>query len=371
MSNVNEVNKEQEDVINLLDIVDTIKENIKLLTVIPLLAALVVLGLSFLIKPTFTATTSFLPPQQQQSAAASMLQGLGALGGLAGAAGGLKSPADQYVAFLKSRSVQDALIHRFNLQQRYRAELHDDALVALSNRVAISSGKDGLIRVDADDTDAVFAAQLANAHVEELRALLSRLAVTEAQQRRAFYEKQLEQAKTKLSEAQLALQGSGIREGALRAEPRMAAEAYANLKAEVTSAQVKMQSMKSYLAEQSPEFKMAQANLVALMAQLNKTENSNAVSVGDGYIAKYREFKYQETLFDMFAKQFELAKLDEAREGALIQILDIARPPERKSKPKKAVNAIVAGLAVGLMMLIYVFAREAWRAAKQDASMAA
>jgi len=362
MSNVNEINQDQDDEISLLDVVATIKENIKLLTVVPLLSALIALGVSFLIKPTYTATTTFLLPQQQQSTAASMLQGLGALGGgFAGAAGGLKNPSDQYLAFLKSRSVQDSLVNRFNLKQRYKVELHSDALGVLSSAVTTIAGKDGLIKIDVDDTDSSFAAQLANAHVEELRKLLSRLAITEAQQRRFFYEKQFDHAKNKLSEAQIALQLSGVEEGVLRSEPRLAADSYAKLKAEVTAAQVKIQSMRSYLAEQAPDFKMAQANLNALVVQLNKTESSSAIPVVSGYVSKYREFKYQEALFDMFAKQFELAKLDEAREGALIQVVDIAQPPERNSKPKRAQISMLTGLATGFTMLFFVFARKVWR----------
>jgi uncharacterized protein involved in exopolysaccharide biosynthesis len=260
--------------------------------------------------------------------------------------------------------VQGALVHRFDLQKRYELELRDDALGALSNNVAISTGKDGLIRIDVDDHDAAFSAQLANAYVDELRKLLSRLAVTEAQQRRAFYDKQLEHAKLDLGEAQLALQRSGIKEGSMRAEPRMAADVYARLKAEVTSAEVKIQSMRSYLSDQSAEFKLAQANLAALREQLIKTESVSVASVDDGYIGKYRDFKYKETIYDMFVKQFEAAKLDEARDGSLIQVLDVAQAPQRKSKPKRALIALGSGFAAGFLVLLFVFIREWWGSAK-------
>lgn len=353
--------EDQDDEISLVEIIGIIKENIKFLIAFPLFCGVAALGGSFLIKPTFTAETTFLPPQQQQSAAAAMLQGLGSLGGLAGAASGLKNPADQYVAFIKSRSVQDALVKRFELIDRYEAELHEDALRSLEKNVRISAGKDGLIKIEADDTEPAFSAELANAHVEELRKLLSRLAVTEAQQRRAFYERQLEQSKAKLAQAQADLQGSGIQEGALRAEPRMAAETYAKLKAEVTSAQVKIQAMRSYFSEQSPEFKLAQSNLQALSDQLKRTEAANQGSTDGGYFAKYREFKYQEVLFEMYAKQFELAKLDEAREGSIIQVVDVAQAPQRKSKPKKALIALTATLAAGFFALVLVVTRVAWR----------
>lgn len=361
---------EQDDEISLLDLALVVKENLRLLVLAPLAAGVVALGASFAITPTFTATTTFLQPQQQQSGAMAMLQGLGALGGLAGAASGLKNPADQYVAFVKSRSVQEALVKRFDLKTRYEAELNEDALRALDASARITAGKDGLIKIEVDDREPAFAAQLANAHIDELQRLLSRLAVTEAQQRRAFYEKQLEQTKTKLTAAQTALQSSGINEGALRAEPKMAAEAYANLRAAVTSAQVKLQAMRSYLTEQSPEFKLAQSELAGLQAQLNKVESANQAAASDDYIVKYRDFKYQETLFEMFAKQFELAKLDEARDGALIQVVDVAQPPERKSKPKKAMIAVLTTLATGFAVLVFVFIRNAWRNAMQDEATA-
>lgn len=360
MASLGEVNQKQVDEIGLLDIFVVLRGNIRLLVLFPVSVGIFALGASFWIKPTFTAVTSFLPPQQQQSAAAAMLQGLGALGGLAGAANGIKNPADQYVAFIKSRTVQNALVERFDLQKKYGSELSEDARRSLEGSVRIAAGKDGLIRIEVEDNDPAFAAQLANAHIEELRVLLSRLAVTEAQQRRAFYEKQLEQAKAKLNLAQRVLQGSGIKEGALRAEPRMAAEAYARLKAEVTSAQVRIQSMRTYLADQAPEVRLAQSNLAALRSQLQAAENEDSVSAKDEYIEKYRDFKYQEALFEMYAKQFELAKLDEARDGAVIQVVDEAQPPERKSKPKKALIAILATLVAGFAATFFVLGRLYW-----------
>lgn len=360
---------DQDDEISLLDLALVVKENLKLLVLAPLAAGVVALGASFAISPTFTASTTFLQPQQQSGAMA-MLQGLGALGGLAGAATGLKNPADQYVAFIKSRSVQDALIKRFDLQKRYEAELHEDALRSLEGVARITAGKDGLLKIEVDDREPAFAAKLANGHVEELQKLLGRLAVTEAQQRRAFYEKQLEQTKAKLATAQAELQRSGINEGALRAEPKMAAEAYANLRATVTAAQVKLQSMRTYLTDQSSEFKLAQSELAALQSQMSKVESANNAAASDNYIVKYRDFKYQESLFELFAKQFELAKLDEARDGAMIQVVDVAQTPERKSKPKKAMIAVLTMLASGFALLLFVFMRNAWRNAWKDEATA-
>jgi uncharacterized protein involved in exopolysaccharide biosynthesis len=361
------VDMQDDDEISLLDLLQVIVDNLRLLVLGPLFCGLAALGISFAIPPTFTAKTQFLPPQQQQSSAASMLASLGALGGLAGAATGLKSPADQYVAFMKSVSVQDALIERFKLVEKYDAKLKADARMALSGSVRIASGKEGIISLEVDDKDPKFAADLANAHVEELRNLLGRLAVTEAQQRRMFFEKQLQITKENFTKADLALKSSGINSSVLKSTPASAVEAVARLKAGISVQEVKLGSMRNYLTESSPDFKQALSELTALKSQLTKSEKEEPASEGaSDYVARFREFKYQETMFELFAKQFELAKVDESREGAVIQVLDIAEPPERKAKPKKAMIATIATLASGFALLLFVFIRNALRNASQD-----
>jgi tyrosine-protein kinase Etk/Wzc len=358
---------EEDDEISLLDLLQVVADNLRLLVLAPLAAGLLALGISFTIAPTFTATTKFMPPQQQQSAAASMLSSLGALGGLAGAATGLKNPADQYVAFLKSRSVQDVLIDRFKLMERYESKLKTDARTTLEGVSKIASGKDGLITIDIDDKDPAFAAQLANAYVEELGRLLDRLAVTEAQQRRVFFEKQLTNAKDNLVKAEQALGASGVNSSVLKSTGA-AVEAVARLRAQITAQEVKLASMRGYLTESAPDFKQAQTELSALRGQLGRAEQSEPAtdSANSDYIAKLRDFKYYETLFEMFAKQYEMARIDESREGAVIQVLDAAQPPERKSKPKKALIALMTTLAVGFGLLLFVFIRQALRGAGQD-----
>jgi tyrosine-protein kinase Etk/Wzc len=358
---------QDDDEISLLDMLQVVVDNLRLLVLGPLVCGLTALGYSFMIPPTYTAKTQFLPPQQQQSSAASMLASLGALSGLAGAATGLKSPADQYIAFMKSVSVQDSLIERFKLVEKYEAKLKTDARMALTGSVRIASGKDGLISVEVDNKDPKFAADLANAHVDELRILLARLAVTEAQQRRMFFEKQLQITKENFTKADFALKSSGINSSVLKTSPASAVEAVARLKAGISVQEVKLGTMRNYLTESSPDFKQALSELASLKTQLAKAEKEEPASKdASDYVARYREFKYQETLFELFAKQFELAKVDESREGAVIQVLDIAEPPERKAKPKKAMIAVIAALASGFALLLFVFIRSALKNASQD-----
>jgi tyrosine-protein kinase Etk/Wzc len=359
-----------DDEISLLDLLQTIVDNLRLLVFGPLAVGITALGISYLIPPTYTAKTQFLPPQQQQSAAASMLASLGSLGGLAGAVGGIKNPADQFLAYMKSVTVQDTLIERFDLQERYETKTKTEARFALTGSVRAASGKDGLISVEVDDKDPKFAAELANAHVEELGKLLGKLATTEAQQRRLFFEKQLTQAKEKLIQSEIELKSTGVSGSVLKSNPASAVAAVAGLQAAVTAQEVKLGAMRGYLAETAPEFKQALNELTNLKTQLAKQEkdtpaNSNFAAQGD-YVSKYREFKYNETLFELFAKQFEIAKVDESREGAVIQVLDAALPPERKSKPKKALIAITSTLATGFALMLFVFIRQAMRNLKQD-----
>jgi uncharacterized protein involved in exopolysaccharide biosynthesis len=357
-----------DDEISLLDLLQVVADNLRLLVLGPLVAGLLALAYSFTITPTFTATTKFMPPQQQQSGAAAMLAGLGALGGLAGAAG-IKSPADQYVAFLKSRSLQDALVDRFKLLERYETKFREDARTVLGESVQIAIGKDGLITIDASDKDPAFAAQMATAHVEELDRLLNRLAVTEAQQRRLFFEKQLAIAKDNLVKSEQALAATGVSSSVLKSTGAAVA-AVAQLKAQIVGQEIKLASMRGYLTDSAPDFKQAQTELAALRAQFARAEKAEPATTGassgdSDYIAKFRNFKYHETLFELFTKQYEMARLDESREGAVIQVLDAAQPPERKAKPQKAQIAKQTTLAVGFALLIFVFIRQALRVASR------
>ncbi len=240
------VDDDEDAGIDLLDLALPLLQHWKLLAIAPLLAGTLALGITYLVKPTYTSRTVFLPPQQQQSAAASAIASLGALSSLAGAAAGIKSPADQYVALLQSTTVADRLIDEFKLMQVYDREYRFEARKELAENARVSLGKkDGLITVEVDDVDPQRAADIANRHVDELRRLSAQLALTEAQQRRVFFEAQLKKTRDELTAAQQALQASGFNPGALKAEPKAAAEGYARLKAEVTAAEVRLQTMRS------------------------------------------------------------------------------------------------------------------------------
>ncbi|HET9978466.1 MAG TPA: Wzz/FepE/Etk N-terminal domain-containing protein [Burkholderiaceae bacterium] len=344
----------------------------KLLLFGTLAAAILAAGSSFLIKPTFTSRTVFLPPQHQQSAAASALAQLGSLSGLAGAAAGIKSPGDQYIALLESATVADRLIDEFKLMSVYEAEYRFEARRRLAENVRVSLGKkDGLITIEVDDHDPRRAADIANRHVEELRRLTSQLSLTEAQQRRAFFEAQLKNTRDQLTKAQQALQASGFNQAALRADARVAAEGYARLRAEATAAEVRLQALRRNLADTAPEVQQALSVASSLRSQVARLEEASDTNGGPDYVSKFREFKYQETLFELFARNFELARLDESREGALIQVVDEAKPAEWKSRPKRALIATTAAILALFLLVAFVIGRHAWRSVWRQPDTAA
>lgn len=354
----------EQDGYGLVDIVDILRSRLRLLISVPLAAGLLSAMVAFLLTPIYAARTTFLPPQQQQSSAAAALSSLGALAGLAGV-GGIKSPADQYVSLLQSSTVTNALIDQFELVQVYDAKYRVDAQRALLTNSDIQLGRrDGLITVVVEDTDPKRAADIANAYVEELRKLTGSLSLSEAQERRVFFEKQLQATHANLSDAQRALQSSGFSEGALRAEPKAAAESYAKIRAEITAAEVRINGLRASLVAGAPELRQAESGLATLRAELAKLERENAGSANGDYVSKYRNFKYQEALFELFARQYELARIDEAREGALVQVIDRATPPEKRARP---VRVLIVGATIAVssvLTALFILFRHFWANAR-------
>ena len=371
------IQQEDSEEIDWFGILQVMADNLRLLVLAPLAAGLLALAYTYTQAPTYTATTKFLPPQQQQSAAATMLQNIGPIaggmaGGIVGGLGPRVNPGDLYVTFLNSQRVRDIVIERLKLQERYKTEHAEDTRRELAQKVMVTNGKDGLVGIVVNETDPQFAATLANTYVVALRTMLTNFAVTEAQQRRVFFEGQLAETKDNLIKAEQALKASGISGNTLKTTPASAVDQVAKLKAAITAQEIKLASMRGYLTESAPEFKQAMLELSALRNQLagmGAEERTGNSGEGD-YISKYRSFKYYETLLELFTKQYEVARVDESREGAIIQVLDVAEPPARRSSAKRAQIATVTAVGVGILLLIFVFLREALNKAVRNAQTA-
>lgn len=316
----------------------------------------------FLIPNRYTAATVVLPPVQNSSMSSALLGqlgGSGALASLAGASLGIKNPGDMYVSLFRSRTVEDALIQHFGLMNRYHKKTMVDARSALEKRTSVTLGvKDGLIRVAVTDWDPNFAAQLANAYVDEFRKHSDMLAISEASQRRAFFQQQLLDANENLVKAEEAMKATQQSTGVLQldSQARALIESAAVLRAQVTAKEVEMQSMRSYAAEGNPHYILARQQLDALKAQLamisGSSDNSgsdfgisksNLSGAGIAYLSSLRDVRYFEAVEELLARQFEAAKLDEARQGS-IQVSDLAVPPDKKSFPQRGLTILIAAI---------------------------
>ena len=345
------------------DAFSAIRGNLALLLFAPVLVGGLALGMTYLSAPIFTARTTFLPPQAQQASAVSALASLGSITGIP-TGGATRGSVDQYVACLQSVAVTDKIVQHFDLQKLYDAPFKASARKALIANVRLAAGKkDGLIAIEVDDTSPQRAADIANRFVEELRRMTAGMALTEAQQRRVFFDRQLSATKDTLTKAQLALQSSGYNDSSLKTEPRATAEAYSRLKAESIALEMRLNTLRTTLAPGAIELHQAESNLNSIRRQLTRAEDDSSAPKPNGaaYVERFREFKYQETLFELFARQLELARSDEAREGPLIQVVDIATPPEVKSRPKR-LNAAITGAVAGFAgALAFVFLRRRTR----------
>lgn len=331
-------------------------------------AGALALGYSYTLAPTFTATTTMLPPQQAQSSAASALASLGALGSLAGVSAG-RSPAEQYVALMESATVGNRIVDAMNLVQAYGQTKASAARAILAGSTSIGVNKrDGLIVVQVSDGDPKRAADIANRYVVELRRMTGELALTESQRRRAFFERQLSQTRDKLAQAQRSLQSSGLGVGAMKSDPKAAVERYAKLQSEVAAAEVRLQALRGSLTDNTTEVRQQQATLSALQSQLARTERPADVSADADYVGRYREYKYQETLFELYARQFELARADEGRDSDLIQVVDPATPPELKSGPKRLRMAGIAAATTAVGLMIGVLLHGGWSRRRASAA---
>lgn len=367
---------DQEDegpMIGLLDLLTWLGEGKKTITIATASLLALSLGAAFLATPIYTARVTMIPPgAQQQGGAAAALAALGSLGGLAGGAAG-KSPDELYVALAKSDSMTRELDKRFDLKSHYGATKHESLRRMLPGVLRVSSDKkSGLITVEVDDEDPKFAAELANAVPTELSKLLARLAVSEAQQRRLFYEQQLKDTKENLIKAEHELQRVQEKSGVIVLDKQ--AEALiggaAQLRALIAEREVQLKVLRTGATEQNPDVIRLNSELRALRSELARLESkqsdgSNVTDMPVGkipaaaidYVRARRELKLQETLLEGIVRQYEIAKLDEAKEGSTLQQVDKAIPPDHKSKPSRAL-IVLAGTLLGLLgSSIYVI----WR----------
>ncbi len=334
----------------------------------------------------YTATAVMLPPQQDHSMEAALLSqassGLGMLGSLAQQTLGLKNPNDMQVALIQSCTVENDLIHDFDLMNVYRDKRESDARKDLERNTSIDSGlKDGLIRISVTDRSPTRAAEIANGYVDGYKKLSAGLAVSEASQRRLFFEQELAKESDKLADAEEALAKVEQRTGLIEPQGQATAviQSVAALRSQIAAKQVQVDAMRKFAADQNPDLQIAEQELAGLRQQQAQMGTDTNTQSGEflmpkgtvpqaalEYARRLRAVKYQETIFTFLETQFELAKMQEAKEGSVIQVIDPAVPPDKKSGPPRTL-IVFGGLIGGLLLTaLWIFFTETLSLARKD-----
>lgn len=272
----------------------------------------------------------------------------------------MRNPADMYIGILESRTIADHLIGKFNLQQLYKTKKMEDTRTALKRNSRFLASKDGLIHITVDDHDPNRASEMANAYVDELYSMNSHLAITEAAQRRVFFDQELADEKNALTIAENDLKQTAEKTGVVQlgGQAESLVVALARLRAEIASREVQLSSMRTFATDQNPEAVRIQEEINSLRDQLSKLEGDprnpqlSTLGIPAGrvpaitleYLRKLREVKYHESLFELLSKQYEAARIDEAKAAPIIQVVDRAVPPDKKSGPHRLLITLGSGL---------------------------
>ena len=366
---------------DLLDLLVVMAERKKTILLTTVLGLLIGFGLVMLVRPSFTAKATIMPPQQGQSSAAliSQLGSLASLTGL-GNGSGMKDPNDLFLAILQSDTIGDALIKRLDLLSVYHTKKLSEARRVLLANTKFLSQNGGLISISVKDEDPHRAARIANAYVDELHAINSHLVIGEAGVRRLFFSQQLALEKDRLTDAEIALKETEETTGAVSpsGQTGLAIGQVAQLQSQIITHEVQLDALRNTATDQNPDVIRLNNELQSLREQLRQMENAQqgkGHKPGDilltpralpadqlEFLRKQRDVQYHTLIFDLIARQFEAARLDEAKASPVIQVLDPAEAPDRKSSPYRALWMLIGGVLgfiYGCTRVIgtYVFSR--------------
>jgi tyrosine-protein kinase Etk/Wzc len=372
-----QIQEKDEPDINLLDLLIALGQEKWTLILVTFLAAAYGVVVSYTTPATYVARTVVMASQQSGGVGAAAMGGLSGLSGMAGMpnlGAGIQTSDELYIALMRSQSVQSVLIDKLKLKERYGSKNLEEARQSLTQSVAIVvDRKSGLLLIDAEDGDPEFAAQLANAQVNELIAILNRLGITQAQQRVAYFEQQVLKTQANIpqleAEFKQAQKSSGIEIASLLSES-------GTLPSQIAAKELQLQVLSRFATGQNPEIKRLSTEISALRAQLvkyelsksfnKKTEDAKSGSIAPDskttYVQKatqaFNTLKIQESLLDAFVKQLEVAKVEAGRESSSVQIVDFAQAPEMRNKPQRK-KLVIAYTTTGLILAVALAAIKA------------
>lgn len=364
--------------VDVLEMVFLLARNRRRIALVTLVSLALGVMIAFLLRPVYTATALILPPQQQQqSSALSLVSSLAVLGGGSGASSLLKNPADMYIGILQSNTIADALIYRFRLQSVYRKKTIHDTRAMLEKRADFETKKDGLIHISITDHNPQRASDLANGFIDQLYRVNSTLALTDAAQRRLFFSQQVAEEKTELDKAEDALAATQLKTGIIQltGQAEIILLSMSQVEAQITSDQVQLEGLLASSTEQNPNVQRLRQEIGALQSQLSKLQDSQRqLRPGDTripagrlpqdaltYMRSLRDVKYHEALFELLSKQYAAARIDEAKSSPLIQVVDRATPPDKRSGPPRLLIVLSVGFIGFLLASLWSLGRDAFQ----------
>lgn len=357
--------------------------------------------IAFLIPKSYVSTTELMPPDSQASSATSMAMmatmaakitgGLGSMGGLGGVAGdllGVKSSGALFVGVLRSRTVEDSLVQQFDLRKVYGKRLAGDARKKLDENTSISEDrKSGIITIMVTDHSPQRATSLANAYVDQLNSLVADLSTSSAHRERVFLEARLKVVKQNLDDVTKRFADFSSNNSTLdiQEESKAMLNSAADLEGQLVAAQAQLEGLRQIYTDNNPRVQTLKARVTEIQKELGKlsgrktnlggpppptSDGSSGLPypsirdlplLGVQYMDYYRDAKVQETVFELLTQQYELAKVQEAKETPSVKVLDLAVLPEEKSFPPRAVFILVGTSIVLIVCILWILAEERWK----------
>ncbi len=344
--------------------------------------------LAFLVPPHYKSAVRFVPGENSTNSGSGSMMGLlsKALGSDNSSMGfgldaasllGAKTPGAFYVEVLKSRTVQDRLINRFDLRARYRKSTYFEARKKLAKFTDIEEDKkSGVITLTVTDYEPQMAAQIANAYVDELNRLAVDLNTSSAHRERQFLEERLATAKQDLARASASLSQFTSKNSMVdpQNEGRAVMDAAARMQGELIASETELKGLQQIYSDDNVRVRTLKARMAELQSQLKKLvgQNNDVASqdtvgwsapypsmhtlpgLGSRYAELYREAKIQEAVYAFVTQQFEMAKIQEAKELPIVRVMDAGVAPEKRSSPIRSL--IVAGSVLGAFLLACLWA---------------
>ncbi len=372
---------------NLLDYWRVLRKRGKMILGIFLLSIVTAGFITHFVMPKiYESTATVLPVKESGGGGAGIAAALAASGAgpfLAGLLPSGGTSRDSFVAILKSRTMAQEIVDRFRLKEHYDVQYMDLAIQRLQGATNISVSREGVISVKVEDTDPKRAADMANAYLTILDRMFAKLGTTEASRQRAFIADRLEKTEKALRHAEESLRRFQENNKAIvvQEQTKAAIEAAAQVKGQIAAAEVQLEVMRAFATENNPQVVQQKRQIEEMKRQLAQMQYGRGLELpperanpgqprqdyqvpftkvpelGMELLRLTRDLKVQETVYSLLTAQFEQAKINEARDTPMVQVLDKAVPAERKSKPSTRVNMAIAAfvsLSVGVFLAFFL-----------------